>query len=268
MIEERAKALLNTISSIRVPSALWRFAVRGLTDLGFPCILYHYVGVPGTRAGQNVFAYGMPKRWREEYLGDSYAALDPVLDLAEGRALPFYWCDMSERPELPPAQIAYLKRLRQSEIGDGLTLALYGPMGQNAYLHLGFRGPRRALSHADLFTLQMLGTAGHLRYCAMLRERFQVVPKLTPREREILEWISRGKSNSVIADILGISGHTVDTTLRRLFAKIGVSDRTTAAVRALSMGLIEAGRIRPTPTERRRVESRLRPSAIRSAKSA
>ena len=72
----------------------------------------------------------------------------------------------------------------------------------------------------------------------------QVVPanadmkSLAPREMEVLTLIARGKSNSVIAQILGISIHTVDTVCRRLMAKMATSSRTTAAVRAAQQGLL------------------------------
>ncbi|MFQ6547113.1 response regulator transcription factor [Aestuariibius sp. 2305UL40-4] len=61
---------------------------------------------------------------------------------------------------------------------------------------------------------------------------------LAPREMEVLTLIARGKSNSVIAQILGISIHTVDTVCRRLMAKMATSSRTTAAVRAAQKGLL------------------------------
>ena len=61
---------------------------------------------------------------------------------------------------------------------------------------------------------------------------------LTRREIEILTWIARGKSNVDIAQILGISPHTVDTYCRRVMAKLDTSSRTTAAVRASQHGLL------------------------------
>lgn len=64
------------------------------------------------------------------------------------------------------------------------------------------------------------------------------VPELSPREREIVRWMARGKSNTVIAQILSISRHTVDTHLRRAFRKLGAADRTTAALRAMERGLL------------------------------
>ena len=61
---------------------------------------------------------------------------------------------------------------------------------------------------------------------------------LTRREVEILVWIARGKSNVDIAQILGISPHTVDTYCRRVMSKLDTSSRTTAAVRASQSGLL------------------------------
>ncbi len=62
--------------------------------------------------------------------------------------------------------------------------------------------------------------------------------RLAPREIEVLTWIAFGKSNTVIAEILGISIHTVDTLCRRAMRKFETSSRTTAAVRAAQMGLL------------------------------
>ncbi len=62
---------------------------------------------------------------------------------------------------------------------------------------------------------------------------------LTPREVEVLRWIARGKSNTVIAQILGISRHTVDTHNRRIYRKLGAGDRITATVRAMEAGLLD-----------------------------
>ena len=61
---------------------------------------------------------------------------------------------------------------------------------------------------------------------------------LSEREREIMLWVTRGKSNSVIGSILGISASTVDTYMRRIFRKLDVADRTSAAMRAVAIGAI------------------------------
>lgn len=60
---------------------------------------------------------------------------------------------------------------------------------------------------------------------------------LTPREREILNLVAQGLTNKQIAPILGISETTVKTHVEHIISKLGVSDRTQAAVWAVRSGL-------------------------------
>lgn len=55
---------------------------------------------------------------------------------------------------------------------------------------------------------------------------------LTPRETEVLSWLSKGKTNRDIADILGMSPRTVNKHLEHIFEKLGVETRTAAAALA------------------------------------
>ena len=63
-------------------------------------------------------------------------------------------------------------------------------------------------------------------------------PHLTPREREVLALIGRGLSNKRIARELGLSEKTVKTHVANVLHKLGVTDRTQAAVYAVRAGLI------------------------------
>ena len=62
--------------------------------------------------------------------------------------------------------------------------------------------------------------------------------QLTAREREVLELIAHGRSNKRIALELGISEKTVKAHVGRVLAKLGVADRTQAALLAVREGLV------------------------------
>ena len=70
------------------------------------------------------------------------------------------------------------------------------------------------------------------------RPRIEEPERLTRRERDVLELIARGQSNKRIAFELGISEKTVKTHVGHLLAKLGVSDRTQAALMAVEEGLV------------------------------
>jgi two-component system, NarL family, response regulator LiaR len=62
---------------------------------------------------------------------------------------------------------------------------------------------------------------------------------LTPRELEVLQRLTYGRTNSGIAQDLTISVGTAKTHVQRVIQKLGVSDRTQAAVRAVELRLVK-----------------------------
>lgn len=68
--------------------------------------------------------------------------------------------------------------------------------------------------------------------------RSETSPRLSPREREVLEGIVHGKSNRQIAQDLVITEKTVKNHVTNLLEKLQVQDRTQAAVYALAQGLV------------------------------
>jgi DNA-binding NarL/FixJ family response regulator len=67
-----------------------------------------------------------------------------------------------------------------------------------------------------------------------------ITSKLTDREIEVLRLIARGLSNTDIADRLFLSEGTVRNHVSSILAKLGVADRTQAAVIAIQHGLTES----------------------------
>jgi DNA-binding NarL/FixJ family response regulator len=62
--------------------------------------------------------------------------------------------------------------------------------------------------------------------------------QLTEREREILALLARGASNREISEALYIAGGTVKNHLSNILGKLGVRDRTQAALKARELGLL------------------------------
>lgn len=95
-----------------------------------------------------------------------------------------------------------------------------------ASLHLTFLGTIGADEHLFRLTAENRTSDDEI-----LRQHFS----LTHRESEVLLWIAKGKSNRDIGEILGLSARTVTKHLEQIYVKLGVENRASAAVKAVSV---------------------------------
>lgn len=218
---------------------------QALIDFLKPCgiqmMSYHHLPPPGAEdytAQVTVATYGFPSEWVSRYEAE-FVDIDPIPKRALSAIHSFFWSDAVHFEGLSKDERRYLKELQDAQIGDGLAIPVFGPLGRSGYVGLGFGvDGEKPDSHA-ISMIQSACQLGHQQYCKMLfAQRAVADGSLSPRETEILRWVSRGKSNAVIAEILEISGHTVDTHLRRTFSKLRVQDRVTAALRGAALGFL------------------------------
>jgi DNA-binding response OmpR family regulator/DNA-binding CsgD family transcriptional regulator len=122
---------------------------------------------------------------------------------------------------LSPTMVEHLLQLRQEGAGGQARTVLEAGARKLEISVLAPIGPDELL-----FRLNEVNSSADE---AVLQESLQ----LTTRESEVLLWISRGKSNREIGEILSISPRTVNKHLEQVFVKLGVENRASAAARAV-----------------------------------
>jgi DNA-binding CsgD family transcriptional regulator len=124
-----------------------------------------------------------------------------------------------QNASLPGAMMGQLMQLRSE---GGNTRLLVDVNGHKVEISvLSPIGPDELL-----FRLTELSTTAD-------EQQLQQTLSLTSRESEVLLWISRGKANREIGEILAISPRTVNKHLEQIFVKLGVENRASAAARAV-----------------------------------
>jgi DNA-binding NarL/FixJ family response regulator len=73
----------------------------------------------------------------------------------------------------------------------------------------------------------------------LLAAEDRTITELTARERDVLAELARGRSNREIARALTVSEKTVKTHVSAILGKLGVQDRTQAALHAVRTGLVD-----------------------------
>ena len=73
------------------------------------------------------------------------------------------------------------------------------------------------------------------------KRRAPMSEELTPQELEVLRLLAQGRTNPQIARTVLCSVSSVKIHVQNIISKLGVSDRTQAAVRAIELGLATSG---------------------------
>jgi DNA-binding NarL/FixJ family response regulator len=135
------------------------------------------------------------------------------------------------------------QRLLADNLGPGGADEMVLPVSLQQWLEQAQKGKGGGSKATAAFPdnpelrLYYMGNAGPNEYLlrlakdtsANLPPEFTSELGLTTREGEVLSWLSKGKTNRDIAQILGLSPRTVDKHLEQIYAKLGVENRTAAA---------------------------------------
>ena len=124
---------------------------------------------------------------------------------------------------LPDPMPQWLDQAQKSKAGSKAAVMAAFPGNEQLRLqYMGKLGP-------DEFLLRLAKDSG-----AETPAEFSSELGLTTREGEVLQWLSKGKTNRDIAQILGLSPRTVDKHLEQIYSKLGVENRTAAAAIAVN----------------------------------
>lgn len=125
--------------------------------------------------------------------------------------------------ELPQPMLQWLDAAQKGKAGTKTPALASFPNNEALRLqYMGKVGPNE-------FLLRLAKDNG-----AGLPQEFSKDLGLTTREGEVLSWLSKGKTNRDIAQILGLSPRTVDKHLEQIYSKLGVENRTAAAAIAVN----------------------------------
>lgn len=124
---------------------------------------------------------------------------------------------------LPDPMPQWLQQVQKGKAGSNGAVTAAFPVNEQLRLqYMGKLGPNE-------FLLRLAKDSS-----AETPAAFSSELGLTTREGEVLSWLSKGKTNRDIAQILGLSPRTVDKHLEQIYSKLGVDNRTAAAAIAVN----------------------------------
>ncbi|MEM1430530.1 MAG: autoinducer binding domain-containing protein [Pseudomonadota bacterium] len=249
---QRLARFASALDSATNVESVWELGCEFARGEGFDKVSYHAVrpdaDAPDHRAEYHVKTTGFPEEWLQRYLDEHLHLIDPITQRALVSTAPFQWSTVTEAPDLEPRARQFVRDLKAAGVGDGVALQAFGPNLRSAYVGLGFaEPPAEPLPRERLLGLSFAAQVAHLAVCRIDDAQVEYdTAQISLREAEVLTHMAQGYSTVRIAKALGVSRHTVDALQRRIFAKLGVSDRTSAVVYGLAAGLIQVPVVHPT----------------------
>jgi DNA-binding CsgD family transcriptional regulator len=210
-------------------------AMRALALCGIKSAYFIAPLTRDMRVGRLLTNHSLPRVWERHYRARLYL-VDPLPSLSLEYSNAFFWPDDLDTGALTRQQRHYLEIAAQYGLARGIGVACYGPQARSGFLGAAWTHDAPP-DERIMFAVHQIGQIMFQRYCQIVRDDLDM-PPLSNRELEVLGWMCRGKSNPDMAAILGVSRSTIDAYVRRIFAKLDVTDRTAACVRAYALGLI------------------------------
>jgi DNA-binding CsgD family transcriptional regulator len=209
-------------------------------SLGVERLTFHIAPPQVSQIGRNVYIaeFGHDPEWIRAYRNHALRQHDPFPDhiMRLGRATSY--ADALEQLSLDEDQQAFVRWLRDEGQFDMVGIPAYGPFDFDSFTALKFGDDAPADLTRTLEQMIVVIEIVNRRVAQLLETRTAAAIALSKRESDVLNWMGRSKSNADIATILGISTGTVDTYVRRLYAKLGANDRIAAALKGVRLGLI------------------------------
>lgn len=191
--------------------------------------------------GKGIRLHNYPEDWARWFDECGLGVCDPVHRASQRRMAGFLWHDMKKFSAPRSGDNAILARARKHGIHDGLTIPAHLPGEAHGSVSFAWKSGTAASPEALMFAQTIAAFA----FEAARQLAGPQVPAnriaLTDRQIECVRWVARGKSDGVIAQIIGLREDTISEHLKNARARYDAPSRTSLAIRALFDGVITFG---------------------------
>ncbi|QDG76505.1 LuxR family transcriptional regulator [Labrenzia sp. PHM005] len=190
------------------------------------------------------FATDYPEDWMDYYMERNYLDCDPVIYKAIRGGAAFVWSEaitaQNRDQKLDPKRKAS-SRILMSEAADaglvdGVGIPLFTQGGGLSAVGLSTNDEELDIPPETLAEVSLLAGAFHERFLSFFNREQPV--HITSREIDVLSWSAEGKTDSEIAQLLGVSVATVRFHWGNIFRKFNAANKVNATAKAIRLNLV------------------------------
>jgi LuxR family quorum sensing-dependent transcriptional regulator len=205
-------------------------------EIGFTNVVCLKVPNASETLNNTIYFNTRPEAWTEHYVEANHIYNDPMVRELFKTYDPYAWSDVLKRRELERADLRIVQEAGEFGMREGFVVPIYQ---LNGYFGLvSAAGGKLELSDRMRSVLQLTSIYVHDKVARLHRAMREQKANLTPREIECLKWVSAGKSDWVIGEILHLSERTVNGYIESAKRKYEVTTRVQAVLFAARDGYI------------------------------
>lgn len=186
---------------------------------------------------RTVMLNNYPAGWQVHYAKENYLAVDPTVEHCRRSSQALIWND-----SVFAATPGLWREAQDHGLRHGWAQSSLDAFGVGGMLTLarGHEPLSKAWLDSEEVKLRWLVCVAHQSLARLLRRKHGAVPEggLSERELEVLKWCADGKTSGEIASILAVSENTINFHVKNSIAKLHVSNKTAAVVKAALSGLL------------------------------
>lgn len=225
--------LLSKCSSIK---EIHDFILRETRQFGVEHVFAGIIPEEGMSPEQqleHVLLGHWPEEWANRYFAKNYLDIDPTIKFSRRSNGSIRWSNLRQ------TRLKVMEEARDFRLNDGLTVTQVTIDG--AKVGMSYAGERITNDPHGQIHMQIVGAISLNRCIEIYRNKGrdkQPLTQLTNRETDCLLWVSQGKKNHEIAEVLGISDKTVEVHISNGMKKLRAANRTQFVANALRSGII------------------------------
>jgi LuxR family quorum sensing-dependent transcriptional regulator len=216
-----------------------RHVVKELEWFGFTCLTSFSMPGPGADLKDGILLNNRPPEYTKRYFEKNYLAHDPAITELRKNLNPYTWSDIREGRKLNKTEKTILDEGGEFGFNDGFIIPIVTLSGSKSLFCPC--GPEPDLTQRARAAVEIIGIYSHhalKRALLQMKQDTVAHTPLTPREREIMQWVAAGKTDDEIADILSVGATTVTSHVENAKKKLDAFRRTYAVVQAIRYGEI------------------------------
>ncbi len=237
---ERVGAFVDDVSSATTQAELGAILAEITRELGFRHFaLIHHVDL-GSSSEPTIRIHNYPEEWERYYDRKRLGRTDSVHRACQMTLVGFTWSQLPRMIPLTRMDRAVLDAAAKQGLGNGYTVPAHVPGEVNGSCSFATTCGR-PLQSEHLATAQLVGAFAFEAARRLAKREHQKLSdpaRFSDRERDCLIWVARGKSDSEIATILGISPETVHQYVKHARANYDAVSRSQLVAHALFSGTI------------------------------